>query len=107
MPDSELLKVLIQAGSFGLVALIGVVALFRGIQAAMRLHQETVADLVKEHKAAIVSVASELRAEMREQRAWHAAESAKRDGVMEKLTEAVERMGERVDGVVDRLDKTK
>ena len=91
MPESELFKMALQGGSFGLLVLGFIWAIGWGIpmirdesRAARIAHTQTVADLL-----------SEFREETRLQREFNRGEHERRDQAIQNLADAVSRLARR------------
>lgn len=77
MPDSELLKLVLQLGSFGLIALAVVWHLFRGAPMLKEALERSAAN----HQAVVEGVTAAFRQEMREWREWFSRELDRRGGL--------------------------
>lgn len=81
MPDSETFKLILNGGSFGLLAIGVVWVLFWGAP----MLKNTLEKITDAHLKAIDTVTEHCREETKEQREWLAAEMDKRDAVLERL----------------------
>lgn len=59
-------------------------------------HKAAVEKMAADHKSTVDKLVGEFRAEIKDQRDWHEVELAKRDATINKIAEAVDRIGEKV-----------
>jgi hypothetical protein len=90
--DPELFKTLLQGGSFGLLAVAVVWLLFTGAPMIRDANTRMTADL----KATVDALVAAFRAELKEQREWLTEELDKRDAALDRMSQAIAQISDRV-----------
>lgn len=92
MPDSEMLKVILQGGSFGLLAIFVIWVLFRGAPMLQTMLEKISTD----HKATVAIITKDCSDSQREIRIWVSAELLKLNISHEKMADAINRICDHV-----------
>lgn len=105
MPESEAIKVIIQLGSFGLIAIGVVWMLYRGApmlrDTLKGLSESQVAaseKVAEAHEEAIRILTAACREDTRSMLVWFSEEMKRRDDASNRLAAAVERVADRQSG---------
>lgn len=112
MPDSEVFKLILQLGSFGLLAIIVVWLLWKGapmltaaIEAKDKVHAEAFECVVEKFDEALERQATKHDAAVDRVVTANERQLAKRDTADERKTAAVEKLAEVVGRLSDRVEK--
>lgn len=92
MPDSEVFKVILQGGSFGLLAIFVVWVLFRGAP----MLQTMLEKISNDHKSTVAIITKDCSDGQREIRVWVSVELAKLNAAHEKMADAINRICDHV-----------
>lgn len=91
MPDAEMFKIILNGGSFGLLAIGVVWALFWGAP----MLRDTLREISTQHTTAVTTMTTSCTHEAGEIRDWVSEEMKRRDDAILRLAQAVEKLADR------------